>query len=275
MRADDLAGQVRARRPSARGVRWVSGRADGGKAHIGERSVSQLRPARRADDPSVACRRMPGSLTHAPSPSSLRAWQHRALEQLAGWRGGPFLISAAPGAGKTRPALELARGLLASRAVSRIAVLCPTTPLTRQWAAAAAALGVQLQPDASGPRPPRDFDGVAVTYARVASDPRGWAAKVARDTLVIVDEAHHLGEELAWGTGFQQAFACAPRWLLLSGTPFRSDATPIPGVSYDAEGMAVPDVSYTYAEAVADRICRPVAFVTFDGTLSWRSGDDT
>ncbi len=43
---------------------------------------------------------------------------------------------------------------------------------------------------------------------------------------------------------------------------------------YDADGVVVPDVSYTYAEAVADGICRPVAFVTFDGTLSWRSGDD-
>ena len=153
-------------------------------------------------------------------------------------------------------------------------VLCPTTPLTRQWASAAAGLGVQLQPDARGPNPPRDFDGVAVTYARVASDPGGWAAKLAADTLVIVDEAHHLGEDLAWGESFQRAFAAARRWLLLSGTPFRSDATPIPGVRYDADGLVVPDVSYTYAEAVADGVCRPVAFVTFDGTLSWRSGDD-
>ena len=153
-------------------------------------------------------------------------------------------------------------------------MLCPTTPLTRQWAAAAAILGVQLQPDARGPNPPKDFDGVAVTYARVAGNPRGWAAKVSADTLVVVDEAHHLGEDLAWGTSFRRAFASAPRWLLLSGTPFRSDATPIPGVRYDGDGLAVPDVSYTYAEAVAEGICRPVAFVTFDGSLSWRSGDD-
>ncbi len=216
---------------------------------------------------------MPDSLTRVPT-TSLRAWQRDALERLAGWRDGPFLVSAAPGAGKTRPALELARRMLASGEASRVTVLCPTTPLTRQWAAAAAELGVQLQPDAPGPRPPRDFHGVAVTYARVASDSRAWAAKVERDTLVIVDEAHHLGEELAWGTSFQRAFAAAPRWLLLSGTPFRSDATPIPGVRYDAEGMAIPDVSYTYAQAVAEGICRPVAFVTFDGTLSWRSGED-
>jgi len=216
---------------------------------------------------------MPGSLTRSSS-TSLRAWQLRTLDRLAGWQAGPFLISAAPGAGKTRPALELAKRLLASGAAGRVVVLCPTTPLTRQWAAAAASAGVQLQPDAAGPQPPRDFDGVAVTYARVAADPAGWAAKVRADTLVIVDEAHHLGEDLAWGAGFRRAFAAASRWLLLSGTPFRSDATPIPGVRYDRDGLVVPDVSYTYAEAVADRICRPVAFVTFDGTLSWRSGED-
>jgi superfamily II DNA or RNA helicase len=214
-----------------------------------------------------------GLLTRAPA-TSLRAWQRDALERLGGWQGGPFLISAAPGAGKTRPALELARRMLSGGDASRVAVLCPTTPLTRQWAAAAAELGVQLQPDAPGPLASRDFHGVAVTYARVACDPGGWAAKVTPDTLVIVDEAHHLGEELAWGTSFQQAFARAPHWLLLSGTPFRSDATPIPGVSYDAEGVAEPDASYTYAQAVADGICRPVAFVTFDGTLSWRSGEE-
>ncbi len=216
---------------------------------------------------------MPGPLP-APPSTDLRAWQQRALAQLADWEGGPFLVSAAPGAGKTRPAIELTRRLLAERAITRVAVLCPTTPLTRQWAAAASTLGVQLAPDADGPRPPRDFHGVAVTYARVASDPRGWAAGVTPGTLVVADEAHHLGEDLAWGAGFQQAFAAAPRRLLLSGTPFRSDATPIPGVRYDSEGLAEPDVSYTYAEAVADGICRPVAFVTFDGTLSWRSGED-
>src|SRR5205823_1902555 len=56
--------------------------------------------------------------------------------------------------------------------------------------------------------------------------------------------------------------------------PFRSDATPIPGVRYDTAGLAEPDVAYTYAEAVLDGICRPVCFVAYDGTLSWRSGDD-
>ena len=42
---------------------------------------------------------------------------------------------------------------------------------------------------------------------------------------------------------------------------------------YD-DGVAIPDVSYSYAEAVRDGICRPVAFIPYDGTLSWQSGDD-
>src|SRR3954447_18277291 len=168
--------------------------------------------------------------------AALRAWQERALVAMGSWSSGPFLVAAAPGAGKTRPALELARALLRERAVQRVAVVCPTTPLTRQWAGAAVRLGVHLVPDAAALRPPRDFQGVAVTYARVASVAERWSRQCSPGTLVIADEAHHLGEDLAWGTGFGQAFGTAARWLLLSGTPFRSDAAPIPGVRYD-EGV--------------------------------------
>lgn len=196
------------------------------------------------------------------------------MAKMENWDTGPFLISAAPGAGKTRPALEFARRQLGTGAADAVVLVCPTAPLTRQWALAASALGIELAPDAPSPRPPRGFHGVAVTYARIAKAPARWSRAARAQTLVIADEAHHLGEELAWGEGFTKAFGANRRWLLLSGTPFRSDAAPIPGVSYDADGVAAPDVSYTYAEAVVDRICRPVCFVAYDGTLSWRSGDD-
>ncbi|HEV7883412.1 MAG TPA: DEAD/DEAH box helicase family protein, partial [Solirubrobacteraceae bacterium] len=205
--------------------------------------------------------------------TALRVWQERALERMAAWEDGSFLLSAAPGAGKTIPSLVFARGLLRAGVVRRVHVLCPTTPLTRQWAEAAGRLGVQLQPDAAELRPPRDFDGIVATYARAAASAARWAPQCGRDTLVIADEAHHLGEELAWGDGFARAFGATGRWLLLSGTPFRSDRSPIAGVRYE-DGVAVPDFSYTYADGVRDGICRPVAFIPYDGTLSWQSGDD-
>jgi superfamily II DNA or RNA helicase len=215
-----------------------------------------------------------------PSPrpkanrTTLRVWQTRALTRMATWDNGPFLVSAAPGAGKTRPALEFARAQLNAGSIGAVVVACPTAPLTRQWARTAHDLGIDLAPDADSPKPPSGFHGVSITYARVAKAPSRWARALPRRTLVIADEAHHLGEELTWGTAFAKAFQESPRWLLLSGTPFRSDATPIPGVSYDADGLAEPDVSYSYAEAVADGVCRPVCFVAYDGSLSWRSGDD-
>ncbi|MGZ4253287.1 MAG: DEAD/DEAH box helicase [Solirubrobacteraceae bacterium] len=217
--------------------------------------------------------RLPVSGTRA-SDTPLRAWQTQALQRMADWTEGTFLLSAAPGAGKTRPALELARSQLAAGAVKTVIVACPTAPLTRQWARAASALGVELAPDCDSPRPPKGFHGVAVTYARIAKAPRRWAPALPPSSLVVADEAHHLGEELAWGEGFATALGACSRWLLLSGTPFRSDAAAIPGVRYDAAGLAQPDHFYTYADAVRDRVCRPVSFVAYDGTLSWRSGDD-
>ena len=193
---------------------------------------------------------------------------------MAGWHEGTFLLNAAPGAGKTRPALELARDLLARGVIGRVAVVCPTSPLTRQWARAAGALGLQLAPDAPDLQPPRDFHGVAVTYARVASAAAAYARTCTPGTLVIADEVHHLGDDLAWGEAFGAAFGGAGRRLLLSGTPFRSDATAIPGVAYGRDGVARPDFTYGYDEAVRDAVCRPVTFIPFDGVLQWRSGDD-
>src|SRR3954454_7812736 len=215
---------------------------------------------------------MPSSLTH--SATGLRDWQRRALGLMEGWQSGPFLIAAAPGAGKTRPALEAARGLLRSGQIDRVAVVCPTSPLTRQWAAAAARLGLQLLPDAPELRTSRDYDGVAVTYARVASVAGVYGRQCTERTLVIVDEAHHLGDELAWGQGFVTAFSRAGRWLLLSGTPFRTDDAAIPGVRYDGDGVAVPDLEYSYADAIRDGVCRRVVFVPYDGVLQWQSGDE-
>lgn len=189
------------------------------------------------------------------------------------WTSGAFLIAAAPGAGKTRPALIIARELLRRREIDRVVIVCPTAPLTQQWAAAGAAAGLSLQPDSATLRTTRDFDGVAVTYARVAKSAKAYARECTARTLVIADEVHHLGDELAWAEGFGKALGAAGRVLLLSGTPFRSDDAPIPGIIYDADGFAAPDVSYSFAEAIRDGACRRMVFVPFDGTLTWRSGE--
>ena len=59
---------------------------------------------------------------------------------MAAWDQGSFLLSAAPGAGKTIPSLAFARRLLDAGTINRVHVVCPTTPLTHQWAKVAARL---------------------------------------------------------------------------------------------------------------------------------------
>ncbi len=203
--------------------------------------------------------------------SALRPWQRKSVLEMRDWEFGTYLIAAAPGAGKTRPSLHFAKEQLEAGKIKRVVIVCPTAPLTRQWAQAASDYGLQLLPDSAHLEPPGGFQGVSVTYARVAASAKRWKSICTPDTLVIADEAHHLGDELAWGEGFTSAFARAERWLLLSGTPFRSDRTAIPGAEYDNDGYVVPNISYKYGDAVKDRVCRPIRFIPFDGVLQWES----
>ena len=90
-------------------------------------------------------------------------------------------------------------------------------------------------------------------------------------TLLIADEPHHMGELASWGRSTQAAFERARFRLLLSGTPFRSDNSPIPWVTYDDDGVSSADYAYGYTEALIDGVCRPVTFHTYDGDMEWVS----
>ena len=80
-----------------------------------------------------------------------------------------------------------------------------------------------------------------------------------------------MGELAAWGRSTLAAFERARFRLLLSGTPFRSDNTPIPWVAYDDDGVSRADFGYGYTDALLDGVCRPVTFHTYDGDMEWMS----
>jgi superfamily II DNA or RNA helicase len=220
---------------------------------------------------AVARRR---SLPPWPARRPLRAWQQTALEALSSHDGEAFLASATPAAGKTTFGLRVAYEMLQSGRVQRVAILAPTAHIARQWAADAARYGIDLEPNrpnAEGPEP-SDRHGVAVTYQAVAAGPAPHRrACVQRRTLLIADEPHHMGEDAAWGATTMDAFARAELRLLLSGTPFRSDNSPIPWVEYDADGFSSADYTYTYTDALIDGVCRPITFVPYDGDMEWMS----
>ncbi|SEQ01702.1 DEAD/DEAH box helicase [Microlunatus flavus] len=214
---------------------------------------------------------------------ALRAWQTAALEQYFADEPRDFLAVATPGAGKTSFALTVASNLLARRRVDRVVVVAPTEHLKVQWAAAAARINLNIDPEygVRQGKASRDFVGIALTYAAVAANPLALRVRVEGfKTLVILDEVHHAGDALSWGDAVREAFEPATRRLMLTGTPFRSDTNPIPFVRYESSGdgglRSRADYAYGYAAALADGIVRPVLFMAYSGDLHWRTsaGDE-
>ncbi|MEP1125898.1 MAG: DEAD/DEAH box helicase family protein [Ilumatobacter sp.] len=217
------------------------------------------------------------------STINLRPWQRDAFALfMDGGRPHPvtgeiapdFLTVATPGAGKTTFALTCARATLAEENRPLI-VVAPTSHLKTQWSLAAHRLGLQLDPHWSpGDGLARDVHGLVTTYQQVATGAAATKlAGLSAEGFVILDEVHHAGHEKAWGDGIRKAFALAHRRLSLSGTPFRSDAAPIPFVRYDATGegeLAHADYTYGYADALRDGgVVRPVYFPRVDGEMEW------
>jgi superfamily II DNA or RNA helicase len=212
-------------------------------------------------------------------PLRLRAWQATALAQYDTAGSRDFLVTATPGAGKTTFALALAQRLITRRIIGRVIVVCPTDHLRSQWAEAAEQAGLGLDPTLSnsvGPLRP-GLDGYVTTYAQVAMKPALHAARasVVR-TLVILDEVHHAGDGLSWGDAVAEAFEQAERRLSLTGTPFRTRADErIPFVRYDPQSdggfTSRADYTYSYRQALADGVVRPVVFAAYTGTSRWRN----
>jgi superfamily II DNA or RNA helicase len=217
-----------------------------------------------------------------PLLGDLRGWQKDAYHEYFRLPRRDFLLVATPGAGKTTYALTLASELLARREVAALTIVTPTEHLKHQWAQAASRFGIAIDPayiNSQG-RTGADFTGVAVTYAQVAAHPALHRQRTEnRRTLVVFDEIHHAGDALSWGEAVQEAFGPARRRLALTGTPFRSDANPIPFVTYvDEDGgrRSVSDYVYGYGPALEDGVVRPVIFLAYSGEMRWRTraGDE-
>jgi superfamily II DNA or RNA helicase len=205
---------------------------------------------------------------------TLRPWQKAALERLAASSSPDFLAVATPGAGKTTFALTAARQGLADDPTRRLVVVVPTAHLKLQWARAAAAFDLHLDPQwaAADGALPGDMHGIVTTYQQVSTSAEVLRG-LATNAFVIFDELHHAADDRAWGDAVRTAFETAARRLALSGTPFRSDTHSIPFVRYRLD-EAEADFEYGYGDALHDGgVVRPVYFPRIDGMMEWSAPD--
>lgn len=211
--------------------------------------------------------------------SSLRDWQRRALSAFAITRGegkNTFLCVAAPGAGKTRFAIEAVR-----ETNMRVMHVVPTGTLVTQARIAYANYGLRLF-DATNSQgsEPTDHDGIVCTYAKLASNAHLFRALNHKTpTLIILDELHHVAHEAAWGDAVKLACGVANACIIvLTGTPFRSDGMSIPFLNYNGDGFVVPDFDYGFGAAWNDdpSPIRQVVFRTIsaDGHWGYESPDE-
>ena len=99
---------------------------------------------------------------------------------------------ATPGAGKTTFALTLARELFDRGVVRKLTVVAPTDHLKKQWADAAAKVGIPIDPNFKNAdvHVGRQYKGVALTYSQVANKPQLHARNTENDkTLVILTKS--------------------------------------------------------------------------------------
>jgi len=209
----------------------------------------------------------------------LRKWQTECLgaalgKYISGRR--HFLCLATPGAGKTTMAAEVTSELLKQNLIDFVLCFSPSVIIARD-----------IRHTLEG-RIGERFDGIigakggSFTYQSMQFlDSDIWSLLKSHRVLVVFDEIHHCSgshpeNANSWGeeiiTHIQQF---ASYTLALTGTPWRSDNTPIALAEYtDPENTIVCDYSYGLAEAIADGVCRvPQIVVTDNSDISIQEGD--
>jgi superfamily II DNA or RNA helicase len=227
--------------------------------------ADHIRPYSKGGETSVEnCQLIPrvANRKKAAAEFKPREWQKELLWK---WRDReqdkPFMLIAVPGSGKTKVTLEIARQWLAAGADRRIIVVVPSDNLRKQWQDEALLFGIQLQTKEFGTRFKSDYMGGVTTYHLVANQAFLFRKLCSvAPTMVIFDEIHHCGDESHFGNGIKQAFELAVEKLLMSGTPWKTNGTPIPFVQYDNNGFAVGNFSYSLKDALQDGVVRQLVF---------------
>lgn len=169
-----------------------------------------------------------------------------------------FMCLATPGAGKTYMASVLSKYLLDKGMIDYVVVFSPSTTVAFDFKET-------LQNTTN-----RRFEGklghtgLSVTYqSMLYQQPWFWQLFEHSRVFVIFDEIHHCaGSSIqnanAWGEKIITSIQGRAKYtLVLSGTPWRSNNTPISLAAYcNASGQLFVDYKYGLNRAIKEEVCR-------------------
>jgi len=187
-----------------------------------------------------------------------------------------FLGLATPGAGKTTMAAELAVRLLNAGLIDFVLCFSPST------------ITAENIRNTLEERTNKPFHGLigatggSFTYQGMPSlNSETWTLLKSHRVFVIFDEIHHCsgttpenanvwGEEIITNIKHQAAYT-----LALTGTPWRSDNTPIALAEYSyPDNRIACDYVYGLADAIKDKVCRvPQIIVTDNNDITIQEND--
>lgn len=207
----------------------------------------------------------------------LRSWQLDCVQSakrafITGHKS--YLALATPGAGKTVMAAFFAKSLLDNDLIDHVICFAPSKSVTASIAQTfSSALG-------------RGMDGIigdvgaVYTYQYLAmNNTKKWKILSSHRVLIVFDEIHHAGgavEALAncWGREILTKLKENATFILsMTGTPWRSDNTPVTLARYiEPDSRIACDFTYGLTQAVRDGVCRVPEVCLFDNS-SLKVGD--
>ncbi|MDP4532862.1 DEAD/DEAH box helicase family protein [Marinobacter salarius] len=211
----------------------------------------------------------------------LRVWQSECIDQaLQAFEYQPhFLCHATPAAGKTVMVASVAKALLERNKIDFVLCFSPSRTVSQSVASTfSQILG-------------RSFNGQigaaggSYTYQSMNTLPKElWQVLAEHRVLVVLDEIHHCSgsswDELtignSWGrTILDRIQGKASFTIALSGTPWRTDETPIVLSRYtQPDGELHCDYEYGLERAVLEGVCRaPKIVLTDNREISLRSSE--
>ncbi len=216
----------------------------------------------------------------------LLGWQREVLEKYQFVNASRFLIAAFPGMGKT----FCAAAILKAEGKFGI-ILVPQADSTGSWRKSLHAVGICPSAVVNGDGwaticadCEKPVGAVVMTFAFAAANPHiiTQLYRANPNSLLILDEVHHLADEQAWSVPFIAARPYIKSVLCLSATPFRTDEEPVPFVHTEGpwtkEISMLPDscvADYNYGRALTMKPppVNSAVFERYDADVTWMEDD--